>query len=574
MYLNYQKYKNEARQQASLIESHDARLGFARSFCGTVVESYWHAVSREINSSFSIVECPLPITPPSIEIKNLAASLGALIAKFPIEDAGFLIGSVYTAMLPSVLRSKYGAYYTPPPIIARLLELAEQNGVDFTNARIIDPACGGGAFLAPIALKVIRSLPNLSAKAIVNSINNRVRGIELDPFAAWISHVLLEAVILPYCERSKTRLSNVIQVGDALNIEQTSKYDLVIGNPPYGKISLHAELRKKYSRSLFGHANLYGLFVDLSLRIVEKDGFIALITPTSFLGGQYFKKLRNLLTSNVSACHFEFVKDRHGVFEDVQQETIITIYKNGNHQKPLQITELLPEGLNAFKVGVVGEAQIIDGDDPWFLPRDPADVSFLASVMKSTNRFIDIGLHISTGPLVWNQHKTMLNNDRNGLPLIWANHVTQSGFSYSSDPDGHGDYVKYIHNKHHLVTSRECILVKRTTSKEQNRRILAAVLPGEFVSQAGGVYVENHLNIIDCENSPSVSFETVASLLNSRVIDRIFRCINGSTAVSAYELNALPLPSISHLQAIERLIAEGIQGERLEKAIEESYGFK
>ncbi|WP_139657618.1 HsdM family class I SAM-dependent methyltransferase [Pseudomonas shirazica] len=573
MYAIYQNYKNEARQKASLIENHDDRLDFARAFCRAAIQSYWNSASYKINSSFSMMDCPLAIKPIQPNIQSLAATLGELISKFPAEDAGFLIGSVYTAMLPSALRSKYGAYYTPPPLIARLLELAENNGVDFKSARIIDPACGGGAFLAPIALKVIESSPNVSPETIVNNINDRIRGIELDPFAAWISHVLLEAVILPYCSASNIRLKKVIQVGDALNIDQTSKYDLIIGNPPYGKITLNSELRKKYSRSLFGHANLYGLFVDLSLRIVESNGLIALITPTSFLGGQYFKKLRRLLTDNVSPCHFEFVKDRHGVFEDVQQETIITIYKDSEHHRTLEITELLPEGLNTFRVGAVGQGLIKSGDAPWVLPRDPADVAFLAQVLKNSNRFIDMGLHISTGPLVWNQHKKMLNHNKNGLPLIWASHVTNSGFAYSSDAESHGDYVARIPNKHHLITSRECILVKRTTSKEQSRRILAAVLPDQFIIEAGGVYIENHLNIIDCENTPIVSFATVAALLNSRIIDRIFRCINGSTAVSAYELNTLPLPDISHLKKLERLIMEGTEGEALERAIEEAYGF-
>ena len=48
------------------------------------------------------------------DVINVALETGKLIAQFPVEDAGFLIGSIYTVMLPSALRSTLGAYYTPP----------------------------------------------------------------------------------------------------------------------------------------------------------------------------------------------------------------------------------------------------------------------------------------------------------------------------------------------------------------------------------------------------------------------------------------------------------------------------
>ncbi|MQT61498.1 N-6 DNA methylase, partial [Pseudomonas sp. FSL R10-0399] len=67
------------------------------------------------------------------------------------------------------------------------------------------------------------------------------------------------------------------------------RFDLVIGNPPYGRAKLDAETRERYKRSLYGHANLYGLFTDLALRHTKPGGVIAYVTPTSFLAGVYFK---------------------------------------------------------------------------------------------------------------------------------------------------------------------------------------------------------------------------------------------------------------------------------------------
>ena len=48
-----------------------------------------------------------------------------------------------------------------------------------------------------------------------------------------------------------------------------------------------------------------------------------------------------------------------------------------------------------------------------------------------------------------------------------------------------------------------------------------------------------------------------AAFLSSQAADRAFRCISGSVAVSAYELEALPLPSPDSLKPLARLVSTG-----------------
>ena len=67
--------------------------------------------------------------------------------------------------------------------------------------------------------------------------------------------------------------------------------------------------------------------------------------------------------------------------------------------------------------------------------------------------------------------------------------------------------------------------------------------------------VENHLNMIKPLNgAPQVAPAALAALLNSDLVDQVFRCIGGSVAVSAYELEALPLPSPADMRQLERLV--------------------
>lgn len=391
-----------------------------------------------------------------------------------------------------------------------------------------------------------------------------------------MSSVLLEAAVLPLCIAAKRRMADIVIVGDALLPRELGQFDLVIGNPPYGRVKLDESMRKHYSRSLYGHANLYGLFTDLALRLVKPRGIVAYLTPTSFLGGQYYKALRKLLTDESAPFSVDFISDRDGVFDDVLQETMLTTYVKSLEVQPAQVSVVVPQGLNAAKVEQVGDVYVNDQGKPWLLPRNSKDVVFLNNIAKMPTRLTDLGYVVATGQLVWNRHKSQLRTtaEAESLPLIWAESVTSEGFSFSANRRNHVPYINVLNSQAHLITLNSVILVQRTTSKEQNRRLLAAVLPQHFLDENGGAVIENHLNLVHSPTGmdPKISLRTVTALLNSEAADRAFRCISGSVAVSAYELNALPLPTVHQLVELERTIRSGAVKATIERKIATFYG--
>jgi len=570
----YHACKAMARGYADAKKTEKSRLAHAHAFCAAVVSGYWEELGERHNSTMKVRPVPLSLPELEEDVQSVAESTGRLVAMFPVEDAGYLIGSIYTVMLPAALRSAMGAYYTPPPLVTRLLDLAEAAGFDFTHGSVVDPACGGGAFLAPVALRMVAHSEGASADWLIRRLGKRLRGIEIDPFAAWMTHVLLEAAVMPLCIKAKRRLPDVVIVADALQPQDFGTFDLVVGNPPYGRVKLEEHIRQHYARSLYGHANLYGLFTDLALRLVKPSGVIAYLTPTSFLGGQYFKALRKLITDETSPVTLDFVSDRNGVFDDVLQETMLTTYVR-KHNKPAQVSVLVPQGLNAARVEHIGAVTINHTGDPWILPRTPADADFLKAMKSMPTRLADLGYTVSTGPLVWNRHKDQLKTEWavGVLPLIWAESIVPDGFAFSSERRNHVPYIAVKNDQPHLVARESCVLVQRTTSKEQSRRLLAAQIPQSFLDQYGGAVIENHLNMVQASPLLSnLSPRTIAALLNSEVVDRAFRCISGSVAVSAYELNALPLPSAFQLLEIEKLIHRRAAKKTVDRAIASCYG--
>lgn len=568
-------------QARSLVSSMapDEQLKGARSVVYGVIVAYWRELQSVSEHRWLLFKLPadVELAPVPDEAGQLAEAIGTAAATLDVMDASYLIGVLYTGMMPGGFRAKLGAYYTPPALCERLLDMATENGVNWRTAQVLDPACGGGAFLAPVARRMAESLEGCSAKIALENIQRRLNGFELDPFAAWMSQVFLDVTLSELCCEARARLRPVVRVCNSL--EQTpvgEGFDLVVGNPPYGRSTLSPELREKYRRSLFGHANLYGVFTDLALRFARPGGVIAYVTPTSFLAGEYFKALRGLLGREAPPASIDFIGERKGVFADALQETLLAAYKRGGDPGAGEIHFISPSADSSITTMAAGSFSLPEqADQPWLMPRTEAQSALVRQVEGLPYRLADYGYTVSTGPLVWNRHKPSLR-DRPGkgrYPLVWAESVRSDGvFEFRAQKRNHKPYFQPKAKEHWVVTDFPCVLLQRTTAKEQCRRLIAAELPTSFIEEHGAVVVENHLNMIKPLNgAPKVTPAALSALLNSNVVDQVFRCINGSVAVSAYELEALPLPSPEDIKEIERLVKRRAKRETLERVVERLY---
>jgi adenine-specific DNA-methyltransferase len=108
-----------------------------------------------------------------------------------------------------------------------------------------------------------------------------------------------------------------------------------------------------------------------------------------------------------------------------------------------------------------------------------------------------------------------------------------------------------------LVPKANYVLLRRFSAKEDRRRLIAAPFVGEkFGFEQFGF--ENHLNMIFKRKSQLSISETVglAAILNSAIVDRYFRIVNGNTQVNAAELRILPLPPLEAIKVIGERVQE------------------
>ena len=546
-----------------------AQLGFAETITAHAVNAYWN----QLNAQLSVKTPPIEVQDMPTAAHDAAAQFGQEMEALPVREAAFHLGSLYTALLPDAWRSRHGVYYTPPALVNRLLDQAQAGGTDWARAHVLDPAAGAGAFLVAAARRMVDALGDCDPAVVLQNLGARLRGYELDPFSAWLAQIFIEAEVLPQVTASGRRLASVITVCDSLRADRADAFDLVVGNPPFGRQTLPPEIRTRFARSLYGHANLYGLFMDLAVRLAKPEGLIAFLTPSSFLAGEYFKNLRGLLWREAPPVALDFVSLRKGVFEDVLQETILATYRKGGRRTPAPVSFVAPKPGEPAKPEAAGQFSLPrKATAPWFLARHADEANLAKRLRAMPKRLADWGYTVSTGPLVWNRYKAQLRDkpEADAVPLVWAESVTSDGrFVFSAVKRNHKPYLRLESGDGWLVVRRPCVLLQRTTAKEQARRLIAAEMPASFIGK-DGVTVENHLNmLLPVGGKPVISPALLAIFLNTVAADRAFRCISGSVAVSAYELENLPLPDPTELK---RLLGRRIDAASVEQAVRALYG--
>ena len=547
------------RAQALTLAISSASIDAARAVAHCTTVAWWDRLTRQDGAqpgALPLAKCPVVLSVLDPRIQTDAQAYGIELARLSVKNAVAALGDLYSHGLPGEHRAATGVYYTPPRLVLHLLDKATTAGMDWRSGRALSPACGGGQFLVDAARRMVETMAGADPAIVLASIGARLRGWDIDPFSAWLAHVAVEATLLPQALASGKRLAPVTEHRNSLLDSwegHEGTWNLVMENPAFGKVKDTADIRARFGRSLYGHPNVYGLFMDLGVHLAKPEGgIVAYLTPTSFLGGEYFKALRCTLARVAPPVSIDLVESRKDVFEDVLQEVALTVLRRGEPRAggaACSIVHVEPQALRIEDAGSLALPAV--ATEPWLMPRRPADIPLVAAMQHMPMRLADYGYRVRTGPLVWNRHRIRLHDKhaKGRVPVVWAESVTQAGhFALKADKANHCAFYEPMSSTDPNLVRETCLLLQRTTAKEQHRRLIGAVMPVTVITAHRAVAVENHLNMVVATSSkPSVPLKALARFFASETADRVMRCINASVAISATELEAMPLPAAGGL---------------------------
>ena len=486
-------------------------------------------------------------------------SLANWILDRPFLEAAFWLSSAYALLVGRDHQSRYAMYFTPPTLADRLIDNLIESGASLTKHVWKDPACGGGAFLTPVAVRMVARLAQDKVRSdrIVKTVAKNLVGNDLDPILAKLSKNFITMAMYEHICRTKSVPELNIFVADSLKPVSFGEglADVVICNPPYRKMT-RAEVdvyRADFADVIEGQPNLYGLFIRRCLAIAGPGSLIGLLTPTSYLSGQNFSRLRKTLVSLSDVRQLDLVRQKEGVFLRVEQETALSIFQNrkGKSRERSATAVFILEG-NDFKE--VGSFTAPTEGHAWSIPRDTGDAAILQGAGNGSFRLSDYGYAARTGAYVFyrDKRKTFatrppMHDGQAIFPLIWSSDITTDGnliHGRANKQEKRDTYIDMTDLKHASVVTRPCVALQRITSADQGRRLIGAAVPADLLESTGGVVGENHVLFLEQTSGTSaITPHQLASILGSTIVDRLFRCISGAVNVSIFELNQLPLPS-------------------------------
>jgi len=339
-------------------------------------------------------------------------------------------------------------------------------------------------------------------------------------------------------------------------------FDIIIGNPPYGlfnkkqnqKVGLTIQkeavaiIRRNYPATAAGGINACRVFYELALHLACKQGLQCMIIPFGILTDKSSARLRKHVFDNHSFLSIDAFPERDNkrrrVFEDVKMSTAIILSAKGN-------------GCESFHLGVSYDRKIQTENRFWLDNKDvmrmnpdlcpipittPPEYEVLAKIYANDNltRLANIRRCL-TGEVDMTFAKKAMSQNKQDAVLLKGAQVdrfeTKHDFAIVSQ--GQIEYLNlqafrkvYSAKKLHDAYRKRIVLQGLTGVNETYRLKATIVDPPTFLANSCNYIVE----------PDEISLSILLALLNSKVLNFIFRCTSTSSNVNGYEVDNLPIP--------------------------------
>ena len=260
-----------------------------------------------------------------------------------------LLSNIYENEVEFEDRRKLGEIYTPVNVVRNIFKKVGYNeNNNIIEKAIIDISCGAGSFLIE-AIKILKEKlleeytdfdtnpPNAeNLIEILNIIRENVHGIDLNPIACIFCQLNMFLCLMDLIRAIKlTRpkyefpLFNIFN-SDTIEMKFEKKYDFVVGNPPYLfirdiPVSRRNIIESKNFKSNSGQYDLYQIFIEIGIRIMNNKAHLGFIIPDSILVLSNRREIRKYIYDNTMIKHIIIVGSQFS--EPIVSNVIIILQK-------------------------------------------------------------------------------------------------------------------------------------------------------------------------------------------------------------------------------------------------------
>ena len=258
------------------------------------------------------------------------------------------------AELANAQRYNNAAYYTRQDICFSIIKnLPEAKA--YTSLNILEPSIGVGNFL-PVLINKYKSVPTVNIDVV-----------DIDKNSLELLQELIKKIDIP-----NNITINYINADFLLHSFETH-YDIVVGNPPYMRITKEKELLTKYKADIFNRDtnNIFAFFIE---KAVSLGDVVSLIVPKSLINSPEFNKTRALMAKHHIARIIDFGEKG---FKGVKIETICFILNTEIKPSTTAIESYITDAVQQHE-----QSYITDNSFPYWLIYRNEDFDTVAAKLQ------------------------------------------------------------------------------------------------------------------------------------------------------------------------------------------------
>lgn len=349
-------------------------------------------------------------------------------------------------------------------------------------------------------------------------------------------------------------------------LKENPGFDCVVGNPPWGRIKqfsekVEKELLGEYWSNIynlqFGNLNLYKLFLEQSYLALTEDGYFSMIFPTSFLGENDSKRLRQEFFKNTKINKILEFPEATEVFgrENTQDVTVICYEKRIEDDYAVQIRMNINKKevnrLNEFDFFSLRKSEIKEISDDYQIPifqNVKEEWKILKKISKippfKGNESIPPIGEVGEGHLHETFDREFLSEKPTGDLVIKGIHLDR----YFVNLDPNGPQPRWVKKKKFLEkkpTASQVIDSYTAIGRNTQNRAIRPRL--RFVTLPYGYILTNAIKYF-IPTDANLNTKYVIGLLNSTLLNWQFELFSTQNNIRNYEIESLPIVRATHDQ--------------------------
>jgi adenine-specific DNA-methyltransferase len=438
-------------------------------------------------------------------------------------------------------------YFTPKPIakfMSNLLFLPST-----FEYKILEPGAGTGILSAAVCDRLLERVTNKYSKVVLDLYEN-------DESLVKSLEQLMHECTSAFARRQIEFSYNIFVEPFNAIIKEKGLYNCVIANPPYSRMGAK---QCKASGLQTNVPNTYAMFIHQAGNMLKENGELVFISPRSFCSGPLFQNFRNWFVTNFQISDAHVFESRIRVFDEFAVEQEIVIMKairhdTKEHKGNVVITTSISKSFDNLCKATIPYSDVVLNREKKPIIRLPVnqdEIKVMKDLDKWKNTLSDLNCKALNGSIVPFRQKeslqTVLTSD--SIPLLWMQNLSFVGISWPKTKKPQAIRITEK-TKSLLLPVKNYVLVKRISSKEQTRRLHATALLKKNFS-FNSLAIENHVNYIDKNNGELSDDECVglAGLLNTSMMDKYFRTLNGHNQVNVSDIRILPMPALEKIRS-------------------------